>query len=800
MSGVQLHDMRDQHHFGDHLHAQRVPETHPQEGACDGFNGFGIVLGPFAAKLCACVSVGGIVRIASYGGIEANPRKGFNWQQARNNVSHCGCHFARSRTVDVHQDALASDAEKKLIRQHYPSSSSRVSVQAPIVNYLVWRRSASLVLFCTLSVSCVLALISIHRINANEIEFWTKSRFDANYEKWRGDQVDRLPDVSCGNLDADFDAWLSALVDKLSGTPAEVAVQLYVMRDNPAKSCADIITRGTLCNKDTVDEALGQHVFQYRFCLNPEFCNLPVEYVCPKACKRSFKEPDTCKDTRELHESLSYLAFTVGFYKSIVYKLLHEGTKIKVLEAWVHLAIQLVALSALIGSMHLWPEWPKSRARMWRVALALFAAPFLASFFPTRLFVSMDEIDDNIHDFVITSRQHYDVHSKLNEVIPAITDVCNRPATDLRNTFNEEVKSMMDSLCAEVGEVSSIIPDRMLFWKAPLPGLRNGCNNLRGAGDNVEKNIRAIQQVCRGLEETFDRVARGSDGKHEEIYRYVDEAIRLARDAGLSIYGVKCAFESFIVLWPLAASCIPGLLEGAAMVKRMSPEASVPGLFLLSLPFVYTPMVWPFYNIAVEFSGNAWLLIAVVFVSAYPLVLAIIGIRGHITAPMIEEDVRNVFDQTRRIQRVMLLVAGLALVCFIVTAATAIRDRFKDTVDHTVVDAATEQIYEVVLGEFTKPWKGLLLLCSVTINYFVKKYIIKITASDWFVKETAEDRMFETMAENLQDLAAWLNNNNMEASMVGHLNKRREEHLDGLLDLNRGGNSGRRLMTQRSSP
>lgn len=79
--------------------------------------------------------------------------------------------------------------------------------------------------------------------------------------------------------------------------------------------------------------------------------------------------------------------------------------------------------------------------------------------------------------------------------------------------------------------------------------------------------------------------------------------------------GISHALNGFKIMVPAAIAIAPGLVKGALNVKMLVPQSSLPGVFIVVLPWLYCPIVWCLYNFAFQLIGNWMVLVGLILLA-----------------------------------------------------------------------------------------------------------------------------------------------------------------------------------------
>ena len=192
----------------------------------------------------------------------------------------------------------------------------------------------------------------------------------------------------------------------------------------------------------------------------------------------------------------------------------------------------------------------------------------------------------------------------------------------------------------------------------------------------------------------------------------------------------------FKMMIPAAIAIAPGLMKGALAVKMLVPQSSLPGVFVVLLPWLYCPIMWCLYNFVFQLIGNPIMLFALLLLAYAPMVNVVVGEWKQISQPMNDAEILTV---TKIIERYALMantIAALCVVAFLVT----IRD--SEQLDGVDTRGAATQL----LDEMMK-FRVLLEMLASSIS---KKFYTTLAGVDYMISTIVEDRRFEVMLVELK--------------------------------------------------
>lgn len=122
----------------------------------------------------------------------------------------------------------------------------------------------------------------------------------------------------------------------------------------------------------------------------------------------------------------------------------------------------------------------------------------------------------------------------------------------------------------------------------------------------------------------------------------------------------------FKIMIPAAVAIAPGLIRGALAVKMLVPQSSLPGVFVVLLPWLYCPIMWCLYNFLFQLIGNPWMLCGLLLLAYAPMVNVIVGEWKQISQPMNDAEILTVTKIINRYSLMANVVAVLCVVAFLV--------------------------------------------------------------------------------------------------------------------------------------
>ena len=177
-------------------------------------------------------------------------------------------------------------------------------------------------------------------------------------------------------------------------------------------------------------------------------------------------------------------------------------------------------------------------------------------------------------------------------------------------------------------------------------------------------------------------------------------------------------------------------MKGALQVKMLVPQSSLPGVFVVLLPWLYCPIMWCLYNFAFQLIGDPYMLAALLLLAYAPMVNVVVGEWKAISQPMNDAEILTV---TKIIERYSLMAQLVAVFC-IGMFVYKMRDAEElDGVDKKqtargIVDSMMQ--FQVVF--------------SMLVSSISKKFYTTLAGVDYMIVTIVEDRRFEVMLKTFR--------------------------------------------------
>merc|ERR1711969_360270 len=84
---------------------------------------------------------------------------------------------------------------------------------------------------------------------------------------------------------------------------------------------------------------------------------------------------------------------------------------------------------------------------------------------------------------------------------------------------------------------------------------------------------------------------------------------------------------------------VTGMLKASLAVKILVPGSSLPGVFIIVLPLVTTPIFWAIFNVIFQIVGGLDLLLGLMLLAFLPCLNTIVGAWKEVARPMSDKQI-----------------------------------------------------------------------------------------------------------------------------------------------------------------
>lgn len=634
-------------------------------------------------------------------------------------------HFRRWNSVNSFSTSkFATKTEKQALTEKYGLHFVQT---LPVSNFVVWRRSALWMLVAWGIVHTLITLqVAVDVQNYSE-ELKIKSVFSfASYASWKENVKKELPEVPCQEIDENFQNFVSSLKPELPGT-------------NP--NCWWMANQ---CDR-LVEDALGVVSPKWQFvCVWPDFCKTKIQEQCPVAC--GGKAGLMCRDIRNW-KKYSYMRFAMLFAKSRFYQLISQYSWFTVGKAYLLMSFNAISIALAAKAASSWANWKLSRKWLFWSWSVMFLAPFLLSMIPIQRFVDVSAAFDkeSFDSFLRDASLHFDVKNEANTKVEQAGELCKTPAKELVDKWGN-MKGKAESICGDWIYAIVRLSSRV----------REGCKLFSENKETPEKGVKAVQSICHGLKQHWDDVILTGEDAQSDAEGFIRQGWALGNWLVEAAIGFQNSLSSMLILWPAAISVPNGLVEASLRMKYIFPVQPFPGLFVVTVPWLFAPLIWSVHNIVMQLVKSWAFYVQVVLFSFSSLMYSIMGLRVGIVSPM---DQRKVLKKVSSIRRgykmARLLMCGSFL--FFLAQLWLRMKRVEQHEDGGFLPPAIkllkQALLEALLDNATKNlWQVMWIGLSVGVGMITKAVMIELVGSDFMLESMSLVEQFGNLLENRKTL------------------------------------------------
>jgi len=436
--------------------------------------------------------------------------------------------------------------------------------------------------------------------------------------------------------------------------------------------------------------------------------------------------------------------------------------------------------------------------------LITFSVPFVTQSVPSRLLINFEDlIRGDVHMLKNEATIHYNLNHTLKHGLELASGLCG---TDPMGKFEgmlhsaswagSEAEDQMKQICGFASMLDdSPVVTQFTSWHAKAHKTVQMCKTAEEtieyarkvhaskkpqAQQTLEAAKWAVQGVCTNIKEMVFFLGRDSAGMTKKQRQIHDLASLLVNDglAALSesldtLVGAINGIASFKSLWTAALSLGPGIIKGTMRAKSIVPEASLPGAFLVVLPWIYAPLAWSLFNVIVQIFGNWALLFAAMSFAFYPIVMSVTGMAFFIGSPQRHNDLTDLMRILKRVEVLAVLGTALFAALWVYQAYTRINQAqeehpiLKNGLDFVMKESkeaydsgknwATAHILHFDLLDWMMRHPIFAFSCVLNtiepvISFYQKFLLTCMMSTDWILARVSNERRFEFLAANREYL------------------------------------------------
>lgn len=339
-------------------------------------------------------------------------------------------------------------------------------------------------------------------------------------------------------------------------------------------------------------------------------------------------------------EDPSFTAYTMKKVWALFFCIFAEVLSVTVWMEVLTSATQWAAIILLCQSLHEWSVHQRSRFHVLLSWLLISLVPMVLSAVPMHLFVSYDRVTPVINSYVADFAET--LH--LDGVQGMIVGGCDQVLRSDMNAQTANMAQTVQGVCAQLRNLPIMFAVPCGPLKActiDLKDARGGCDvatSLASGGDGARAQD-AMRVTCRHL--TAMLGAEGPNGEMGSVVGLLSSPL----------YGLLPTVETFCTflssvhciksILPSALTLAPGLIRAALRTKALLPHAAVPGVLIITTPWVFTAGCWVTYVMLFQFLSDWKLIVGLTILALGTMSFFFVGAAYGISRPMSHSDVRD---------------------------------------------------------------------------------------------------------------------------------------------------------------
>jgi len=254
---------------------------------------------------------------------------------------------------------------------------------------------------------------------------------------------------------------------------------------------------------------------------------------------------------------------------------------------------------------------------------------------------------------------------------------------------------------------------------------------------DYNKALNNAKAVCAEINAYIDDDV-GTDAPNiESVMELLMKSVKETSEIGISlIHSVK----SFKIMSSATFALAPALIRAAIRVKTAVPQNSISGMFVIILPWLYSPLVWCVYNLVFQVIGNWQLLVGLIIMAYGPVAFFIVGVWKDITRPMPDKEIHII--------RLIMTILGRAKIFFgMIFVCWGLYDyAFEEQAKYT------SEYKSYLMKDFST-----MAMMELGANIVMKYYYTTVVGVDYMLSQILSSRRYEVYMQMASEDNMWKN-------------------------------------------
>jgi len=438
--------------------------------------------------------------------------------------------------------------------------------------------------------------------------------------------------------------------------------------------------------------------------------------------------------------------------RGMLAKLMKQTSARDVLGSITQVVCTLISSVFLWQTTRVWSQFWISRNLIRMSWLFTVIAPFLITMVPVRPFIDWTVLDP-VQE-TVTAEMTHQLGEEAWQKAAEVVENCQKLIKAHDGGAGQKMTGTMERLCGFVAKLPNrhvqCCPMYEVINKDFRP-LHKACGRVdfyldHPDGPAHESALNTSAHLCREYIIPYGetQIQYGFDNTLQQL------AI-LAPLAAKSRTGLEIAFALGIGLkglkhiLPAALALAPALLRGALKVKVVAPQSTIPGMFVLILPWLFCPLSWAIYHIFYQLLGDLYMLGGLLILAFAPMSYYFLGKHYNITRPLTDEKVDGLMQSLGRVSMIVAIVGYIFIGVFVAHQVRLALNREENTLEDDLGELIVKRL-ELI------SWYNMIEMVG---NAFAKYTLTTLTGVDWMMQEIGQQRRYETLlviAEKLAEL------------------------------------------------
>lgn len=357
---------------------------------------------------------------------------------------------------------------------------------------------------------------------------------------------------------------------------------------------------------------------------------------------QDFGRLETYSDWRlereEAEEDASFISYSSSLTQKVQYAMTREVIMVLAIGTSARLVFSVCSIFFVVSAEKNWVCIRRSSRLLAAAWFLVVAVPFAITMVPTRMWIDWTEVETMVNVY------RRELHSYIQ---PSAWLLELQSACDVLEKDGDQVTTDAITVATGTCQAVKVLPKRVLYlpltWKfwtwsrVDLRPAHKTCAlvNQHISNVNFTSAMKEMKATCREMEHTLNQQINDfNNTATPEIIEYFANNVKTL--AGVTS-GLAVATRISVPLFPAALSIAPGILRGSLALKMLIPQSTVPGMFILILPWIYAPLVWALYSISFQLLGNYLLLLGLSVLAARPVIYYVVGKAHDIDTPMTDQ-------------------------------------------------------------------------------------------------------------------------------------------------------------------